>query len=57
MKDWHVYPNNDFKEHNTNSKECRCNPRVEGSEDDTCWIVIHKAYDMREYREEEQVIN
>ena len=38
----HFYPVNDFREHNTETPECWCNPRIE---DD---MVIHNALDQRE---------
>ena len=43
----HVYPVNDLKEHDTESLNCDCEPRID-------WeyhIVIHNAWDMREAQE------
>lgn len=40
----HIYPLNDLREHDTESKDCWCHPEVD--EDDQ--LVIHKAMDGRE---------
>lgn len=46
--DWHhVYPVNDLKEHDTESKTCHCQPRIDWKHQ----IVIHNAYDLREVKE------
>ena len=49
MKDLHIVPKDDLKEHDTSAEtgaNCHCNPRVEvvGSR----LIIIHNAYDDRE---------
>ena len=38
----HVYPLNDLKEHNTESSNCWCNPRIEDG------VMIHNSLDRRE---------
>ncbi len=41
---WHVYPLNEFKDHNTDSKECWCQPEYDEEFD----VVIHNSLDQRE---------
>lgn len=48
---WHVYPTNDLKSHNTDSMSCDCNPKLERNENDDGWIVVHNAWDGRETKE------
>lgn len=52
MKDQHVIPLDDLLEHDTDSKDCMCDPeiKVEGG----VLIVVHKSYDGREGKEDEQ---
>lgn len=50
---WHIEPLNDLKSHNTNSMACDCNPTLERTENDDGWLVIHNAWDGREYREKD----
>jgi hypothetical protein len=42
---WHVYPENDLKEHDLNGTMCDCDPRVI-TED--LLIVVHNSFDGRE---------
>lgn len=48
--DVHVYPVNDLKEHDTDSRYCSCRPKVE-TYDDTA-VVIHNSWDGREITEQ-----
>ncbi len=50
---WHVYPVNDWLEHSTNGLACQCNPKLERTENDDGWIVIHNSFDGREYKEKD----
>ena len=43
---FHVYPNNDLKEHNTSSFDCDCNPEIKPQEGNM--IIVHNSYDGRE---------
>lgn len=45
---WHVYPQNDLKEHTLDGYECECQPKVTYSQDDEFVMVIHNAFDKRE---------
>lgn len=47
---YHVIPVGDLKEHNSDGKLCHCKPRLEKEGDG--WVVIHNAYDGREFFEE-----
>ncbi len=47
--DVHVYPVNDLKEHNTESRLCECRPRIEKHGEGT--VVIHNSWDDREITE------
>lgn len=51
---WHILPENDLYEHE-DSAECQCLPRstVEGDE----VIVVHNAFDSREFRLEGKLFN
>lgn len=52
---WHVYPTEDEREHDTNKgPQCHCNPKLQNVEGGT--VVIHNAYDCREFVEEAEVI-
>ena len=44
----HVYPVNDFREHDTGGKNCWCHPKI----DDEHSLVIHNAMDKREQIEQ-----
>jgi hypothetical protein len=43
----HVYPVNDSKEHNLESLDCHCGPKIDWDHQ----IVIHNAWDLREAQE------
>jgi hypothetical protein len=45
----HVIPNNDLREHTEDGLVCGCNPEVQVRDD--CYIVVHNAYDGREWDE------
>lgn len=47
----HIIPINDLIEHNTESKECMCNPEIDFENE----IVIHSAMDRRECFEGEKI--
>lgn len=48
MNDWfHIIPTNDVIEHNTNGKECECQPKL----DHDNHLVVHNALDNREFDE------
>lgn len=48
MKNYmHVYPLNDFREHETDGRDCWCGPRI----DDEDGIVVHNSLDGREHYE------
>lgn len=49
MADQHVYPVNDLREHDTESRYCDCRPRIEMYGDNA--LVIHNSWDGREIRE------
>lgn len=53
---YHVVPVGDRKKHKTNGKECACNPRVE-RQSTGIDLVIHEAYDRREFDEIANEIN
>lgn len=53
MKILHVYPLEDLREHNTDSKKCWCNPKLENCEGSI--IVTHNSLDGREFVEEHGV--
>lgn len=54
MSDWyHVHPNNDLIEHNTDGKECECQPRIDYDNH----LVVHNALDNREFDEIADEIN
>lgn len=48
MTPYHVYPLNDFREHETDGKPCWCNPRVEEDGE----LVVHNSMDRREEYEQ-----
>lgn len=50
----HVYPINDLIEHNTDSDDCICGPRIDvvKRKDGSCaYIVVHHSLDGREKNE------
>lgn len=48
MSDWyHIYPVNDKQPHNTESKDCHCDPKI----DYVNFQVVHNAFDLRELDE------
>lgn len=40
----HVYPLDDLKPHDTESKNCDCNPRIDWDAE----IIVHNSWDCRE---------
>lgn len=44
---YHVYPLNDFREHDTSGVKCWCNPTIDEYE-----VVIHNSMDRREEYEQ-----
>lgn len=40
----HVYPLNDLKEHQTDGRQCWCNPTIE----ECGYLIIHNSADGRE---------
>jgi len=53
MENWHVTPNADLKPHNIDSEFCPCEPRIEVQPNGNK-VVVHNAYDGREFFEQEQ---
>ena len=47
---YHVYPVHDLKEHDTESLDCWCDPRIEN--DLPHYVVVHNSADKRELTEE-----
>lgn len=47
---YHVYPVNDLAEHDTESRDCPCGPRIEVQPNGSI-LVIHNAWDAREQME------
>ncbi len=45
----HSYPVNDRMPHNTDSPDCKCNPRIIHVKNGM--IVAHNSFDGREFRE------
>lgn len=48
---WHVYPVNDLIDHDIESDECPCGPRVEPVERDdgtVGWVLVHHSLDEAE---------
>lgn len=50
---WHVVPVNDLKPHTEEGFSCECGPKVQMQENKGV-VVTHKAYDHREYFENEK---
>jgi hypothetical protein len=50
MSDVHVYPVNDLKEHDVESRYCSCRPKLEEVEGGM--VVVHNSWDGREIREQ-----
>lgn len=48
--DIHVYPTDDLRPHNTASRQCQCQPVIEGI------VVIHNSFDGREWEEDDIVL-
>ena len=46
MSVWHVYPDNDLREHETDGKLCWCRPEFEYEDDNE--FIIHNSMDGRE---------
>lgn len=44
----HIYPVGDTAEHDTESLNCACKPRIDWA----CQIVVHNSYDKREIVEQ-----
>lgn len=51
----HVVPLNDLKLHLDGSTYCHCRPRLQREPEGT--IVIHNAYDGREFYEDDEALN
>ncbi len=45
----HIYPLQDLEEHNLEDSTCKCNPEVKVENGSI--LVIHNAFDNREYEE------
>jgi hypothetical protein len=55
----HVYPVNDEKEHDTESLDCWCNPRVLWGDQDGPFsepVIVHNSADCRELIEQAEEI-
>lgn len=53
---WHVYPELDLIEHDTETDECVCLPTVEAVRRDDGsfgWVAVHHSLDGREANEKE----
>ncbi len=51
IEDVHVYPLNDLKAHDTESRNCHCLPTIDlGAAGDA--VVIHNSFDGREITEQ-----
>lgn len=48
MSFWHIYPTNDLEEHDTESSQCKCNPKLEEIEDTGDFLIVHNSFDGRE---------
>lgn len=51
---YHVFPRGDLIEHDTDSEDCPCGPRVEPvfrDDGSASWMVVHHALDGREHAE------
>lgn len=44
----HIFPLNDYIEHNTDGLNCVCEPKIDWND----MLVIHNSADGREFREE-----
>lgn len=44
-------------EHNTESKECWCNPKMEYVKETDSWLIIHNSLDCREKKERNEKTN
>lgn len=47
---FHVLPVNDIREHQENGVICECKPEIR-IEDEENWLIIHNAWDGREWEE------
>ena len=46
--DWqHIFPIEDIKEHDTETLNCSCMPKIDWDNN----LVIHNSWDLREYKE------
>jgi hypothetical protein len=45
---YHIYPNNDLKEHNTEDSTCECLPELKEIKETGDLLIIHNSYDGRE---------
>lgn len=50
MNKYHVLPVNDIREHQENGVICECKPEIR-IEDEENWLIIHNAWDGREWTE------
>lgn len=53
MNNWHILPRNDIKSHIESGVYCHCRPNIAHQEGSS--IVIHNAYDAREFFEDETI--
>lgn len=51
-ENYHVLPVDDIKEHNSSGQYCRCQPEIRQESEGT--LVIHNAYDGREFFENDE---
>ena len=56
METWHVTPINDLKPHTETGERCKCEPRIEVEENGNK-LVVHNAYDGREFYETKEIKN
>lgn len=56
MTPYHVYPNRDLIDHDTESEDCICGPRIEhvNTRGRDGWIITHHSLDGREKHETPQ---
>jgi len=47
---YHVLPVNDIEEHQEEGVVCHCKPEIR-IEDEDSWLIIHNAFDGREWEE------
>ena len=52
METYHIYPENDIQDHNTEGYNCPCHPEVNYDKEDDAIFVLHNSFDGREAVEE-----